>query len=71
VEDVPDTWHMIMERAMNKKVMLLPGKAFSSRKDQPCSYLRASFSLAPEDKIDEGFARLAQLIKEEKENFKK
>jgi len=32
VPGVPDTWDMIMERAMAKKVMLLPGKAFSARR---------------------------------------
>ncbi len=34
--------------------------------NRPCSRLRAAFSLAPEDKIDEAFRRLAELIREEK-----
>ncbi len=89
VPGVPETWDMIMERAMEKKVMLLPGqssvcpaccsshsdnvhlvasgKAFSPDKSVPCSRLRAAFSLASEEKMDEAFRRLAELIREEKQ----
>lgn len=60
-----DTWDMIMERAMEKNVMLLPGKAFSTEPEKNCKYLRAAYSVAPVDKMDVAFERLATLIKEE------
>ena len=60
-----DTWDMIMERAMEKNVMLLPGRAFSTEPDKPCNYLRAAYSVAPVDRMDVAFERLATLIKEE------
>ncbi len=50
---------------MAKKVMLMPGRAFSTNPDQPCSYLRAAFSLASEKDMEEGLSRLAEVIKEE------
>jgi kynurenine/2-aminoadipate aminotransferase len=65
VDGIEDTWDMIMKRAMERNIMLLPGKAFSPLPDEPCQYLRASFSIAPEDKIDVAFERLATLIREE------
>ncbi len=34
VPGVSETWDMIMERALEKKVMLLPGKAFSPIKSK-------------------------------------
>ncbi len=70
VPGVTETWDMIMERALEKKVMLLPGRAFCADKSKPCSYLRAAFSLADEDKMYEAFRRLAELIREEKERKK-
>jgi len=65
VHGVEDTWDMIMERAMEKNVMLLPGKAFSTQPEKGCGYLRAAYSVAPVDKMDVAFERLATLIKEE------
>ena len=50
---------------MEKNVMLLPGKAFSTAPEKGCGYLRAAYSVAPVDKMDVAFERLATLIKEE------
>ncbi len=66
VIDVPDTWDMIMKRALENNVMLVPGKAFmSDQGPSKSSHMRACFSVARESDFDEGFRRLAQLIREE------
>lgn len=49
---VPDTHPMIMERALQKDVILLPGREFMTDPLKPCPYMRASFSLATAEKMD-------------------
>ena len=49
---VSDTRPMIMERALKKDVILLPGREFMSDPTLPCPYMRASFSLATAENID-------------------
>ncbi|XP_057377701.1 kynurenine/alpha-aminoadipate aminotransferase, mitochondrial-like [Daphnia carinata] len=68
---VSDTRPMIMDRALKKDVILLPGREFMTDPSQPCPYMRASFSLASPENIDRGFRNLAQLIREEIELTKK
>ncbi|XP_040573353.1 kynurenine/alpha-aminoadipate aminotransferase, mitochondrial [Lepeophtheirus salmonis] len=63
---IDDSWDMIMERAMAKNVMLLPGKVFMVDPSRPCSYARAAFSMASADDFNIAFERLAELIHEEK-----
>lgn len=65
VDGLSSTWDMIMKRAMANNILLMPGRAFQSDQDQECPYLRASFSLAPEEQFDIAMERLAHLIKEE------
>jgi len=65
VPELTSTWDMIMERGMKKNIMLMPGKAFQPDLSKPCQYLRAAFSIAPEEKFEPAMERLAQLIKEE------
>ena len=65
VPELTSTWDMIMERAMKKNIMLMPGKAFQPDVNKPCQYLRAAFSIAKEDKFDSAMERLADLITEE------
>eukprot|EP00092_Neocalanus_flemingeri_P004236 GFUD01004556.1.p1 GENE.GFUD01004556.1~~GFUD01004556.1.p1 ORF type:complete len:438 (-),score=98.23 GFUD01004556.1:51-1364(-) len=65
IPGLTSTWDMIMERGLKKNIMLMPGKAFQPDMDKPCSYLRAAFSIAPEDKFEPAMERLAELIKEE------
>ena len=67
VPGLTSTWDMIMERGLKKNIMLMPGKAFQPDMNKPCSYLRAAFSIAPEDKFEPAMERLAQLIQEELE----
>lgn len=49
---VADTRPMIMERALGKDVILLPGREFMTDPTKPCPYMRASFSLASPENID-------------------
>jgi len=67
VPGLTSTWDMIMERGLQKNIMLMPGKAFQPDVNNPCPYLRAAFSIAPEDKFEPAMERLAQLIREELE----
>ena len=62
---IDDTWSMLMERGLEKNIMLLPGKGFMPKHDQTSNYMRAAFSVAPEEKFEIAFERLAQLIKDE------
>jgi len=71
VPQIPDTWDMLMKKGLERNIMLLPGKGFmpscsiSDSGQQTSSYMRAAFSVAPEEKFDMAFERLAQLIKDE------
>ena len=65
VPHISDTWQMIMERAMQKNIMLMPGKAFQPQTDKPCQHLRAAFSIADEENFEPAMERLSQLIKQE------
>ncbi|XP_021962290.1 kynurenine/alpha-aminoadipate aminotransferase, mitochondrial [Folsomia candida] len=62
---VEDTYEMVMERGIGEKIMLLPGREFMARREDHCPYLRAAFSVIPEDEMDEGMERLKALIKRE------
>ena len=65
VPELTSTWDMIMERGMEKNIMLMPGKAFQPDVSKHCQYLRAAFSIAREDKFEPAMERLADLIREE------
>ena len=61
---------MIMEEGLRRNIMLVPGRVFVPRREdggRPASpYMRASYSLAPVEKFDEAFRRLAELVREER-----
>ena len=71
VPGLTSTWDMIMERGLKRNIMLMPGKAFQPDINKPCPYLRAAFSIAPEEKFEPAMERLAGLIREELEIEKK
>jgi DNA-binding transcriptional MocR family regulator len=50
---VKDTYSMLMERGLEQKIMLLPGREFMEKRDEPCPYVRASYSVLPLEHIDE------------------
>ncbi|XP_070804505.1 kynurenine/alpha-aminoadipate aminotransferase, mitochondrial [Pituophis catenifer annectens] len=64
IKGVPDTQELIMKKALEKQVLLVPGCSFNINSSDPSSHVRASFSLSSPSQIDQGFQRLADLIKE-------
>ncbi|XP_038852045.1 kynurenine/alpha-aminoadipate aminotransferase, mitochondrial isoform X2 [Salvelinus namaycush] len=64
VKGVADTQKLIMEKALEKEVLLVPGGVFMINSSDPCPYVRAAFSLSTPQQIDEAFKRLSALIKE-------
>ncbi|XP_051924901.1 kynurenine/alpha-aminoadipate aminotransferase, mitochondrial [Hippocampus zosterae] len=61
---VRDTRRLIMEKALEKEVLLVPGAVFSIDSSEPSSHVRAAFSLSTPEQMDEAFRRLADLIRE-------
>lgn len=64
LKGVADTQQLIMEKALEKEVLLVPGSVFMIDSSKPCPYVRAAFSLSSPEQIDEAFRRLSALIKE-------
>ncbi|XP_058048159.1 kynurenine/alpha-aminoadipate aminotransferase, mitochondrial isoform X2 [Ahaetulla prasina] len=64
IKGIPDTQELIMKKALEKQVLLVPGCSFNINSSDPSSHVRASFSLSSPSQIDQGFQRLADLIKE-------
>ncbi|KAG5845579.1 hypothetical protein ANANG_G00140780 [Anguilla anguilla] len=64
LKGIADTQQLIMEKALEKEVLLVPGGVFNIDSSVPCPYVRAAFSLSTPQQIDEAFKRLASLIKE-------
>jgi kynurenine/2-aminoadipate aminotransferase len=60
---ISDTRPMIMERALKKDVILLPGREFMTDPSQPCPYMRASFSLPTPENIDRVFSKTLIILK--------
>uniref|UniRef100_A0A667YZH1 Kynurenine/alpha-aminoadipate aminotransferase, mitochondrial n=2 Tax=Myripristis murdjan TaxID=586833 RepID=A0A667YZH1_9TELE len=64
LKGIADTQQLIMEKALEKEVLLVPGGVFMINSSDPCPYVRAAFSLSTPEQIDEAFRRLSSLIKE-------
>eukprot|EP00076_Gallus_gallus_P020260 XP_015140873.1 kynurenine/alpha-aminoadipate aminotransferase, mitochondrial isoform X2 [Gallus gallus] len=64
IKGVSDTQQLIMEKALQKEVLLVPGGVFNIDSSEPSPYVRASFSLPSPAQMDLAFQRLADLIKE-------
>ncbi|XP_041129828.1 kynurenine/alpha-aminoadipate aminotransferase, mitochondrial [Polyodon spathula] len=64
VKGIQDTHKLIMEKALEKEVLLVPGGVFNIDSSEPCPYVRAAFSLSSPEQIDQAFQRLRALIKE-------
>ncbi|KAM8969719.1 kynurenine/alpha-aminoadipate aminotransferase, mitochondrial isoform 3-T3 [Sarcophilus harrisii] len=64
IKGISDTKQLIMEKALQKEVLLVPGDAFNIDNSKPSSYVRASFSLSSPEQMNQAFQRLAELIKE-------
>ena len=59
---VDDSHALITEHAVSSKVLLVPGSSFMPC-GSPSSHVRAAFSTAEPDEIDEALRRLAGLLK--------
>uniref|UniRef100_A0A8D3D724 Aminoadipate aminotransferase n=1 Tax=Scophthalmus maximus TaxID=52904 RepID=A0A8D3D724_SCOMX len=64
LKGISDTQKLIMEKALEKEVLLVPGGVFMINSNEACAYIRAAFSLSSPEQMDEGFRRLSSLIKE-------
>jgi len=58
-----DTQQFIQKKALEAKVLLVPGQSFSPNNEKS-PYVRASFSLASEEEMDLALGRLAKLLRE-------
>uniref|UniRef100_A0AAY4BL09 Aminotransferase class I/classII large domain-containing protein n=1 Tax=Denticeps clupeoides TaxID=299321 RepID=A0AAY4BL09_9TELE len=56
---IADTKQLIMEKALEKEVLLVPGGVFNIDSSEACPYVRAAFSLSTPQQIDE-FAQQIQ-----------
>ncbi|UZJ52692.1 hypothetical protein CBS101457_002012 [Exobasidium rhododendri] len=60
---VGDSNALISEKAKAKGILAVPGMSFLPEKGSSC-YVRTSFSLIPEDDVEEGFKRLRSVVEE-------
>lgn len=67
LRDVDDTRRLIEEEARKAKVLLVPGHSFSPGPRAPpeiAAYVRAAFSTASAQEMDEALRRLASILKQ-------
>ncbi|XP_033119850.1 kynurenine/alpha-aminoadipate aminotransferase, mitochondrial-like [Anneissia japonica] len=67
---VDDTYELITEKAVKKEVLFVPGISFCPDRSKPSSHIRACYSLATDEQMDEGIKRLASLIVEAQKETK-
>ena len=60
---IEDSFSLIQEKAVKEKVLLVPGSSFAAD-GQKSPFVRASFSTATPQQMDEALRRLATLLKE-------
>jgi kynurenine/2-aminoadipate aminotransferase len=60
---VDDSFALITEKAVEEKVLLVPGAVFMPEIDAKSSHVRAAFSTATPEQMDEALARLARLLR--------
>ncbi|KAG8913036.1 hypothetical protein FRC00_003209 [Tulasnella sp. 408] len=61
--DEGDSEDLIVRRALKEKVLALPGTSFFTN-GRTSAYVRASFSVLPEEHFDEAMRRLAAVVRE-------
>ncbi|XP_068611926.1 kynurenine/alpha-aminoadipate aminotransferase, mitochondrial [Brachionichthys hirsutus] len=64
LKGVADTHQLIVKKALEKEVLLVPGSVFMINSGDPCPYVRAAFSLSTPEQMEEALRRLSVLIKE-------
>eukprot|EP00729_Bicosta_minor_P000409 gene409-15879_t len=60
---VDDSFALISEKAIEEKVLLVPGSVFLSDPDAKSGHVRAAYSTASPEEMDEALARLARLLR--------
>eukprot|EP00298_Acanthocystis_sp_HF-20_P016618 c21531_g1_i2.p1 GENE.c21531_g1_i2~~c21531_g1_i2.p1 ORF type:complete len:434 (-),score=175.19 c21531_g1_i2:9-1310(-) len=63
---IKDTKQLIKLKAVQKKVLFVPGNAFCVNQNEISNCVRISYSLASPEMMEEALIRLADLLKEEK-----
>ena len=56
---------ILLQKALERDVVFVPGNAFTLETEQPCNGFRLNYSNAPVDKITEGIRRLGMALEEE------
>jgi kynurenine/2-aminoadipate aminotransferase len=64
---IPDSAQLISTKAIEHKVLLVPGFEFYPN-PLVTSFVRAAYSIASEEDIEEGVKRLAFIVKEAQKN---
>ncbi|KAG0271247.1 hypothetical protein BGZ95_000958 [Linnemannia exigua] len=66
LKGIEDSFDLILTKAVEKKVLLVPGIEFycHPKETGPCQFVRASFSNVSEQDMDLGLERLASLLRE-------
>ncbi|XP_042875444.1 kynurenine/alpha-aminoadipate aminotransferase, mitochondrial-like [Penaeus japonicus] len=67
---VKDTEGLLLERGVARNILLVPGKGFTTKRDLPCQYMRASYSTITPEQMDKAFRILAEVIREELQRSK-
>jgi tryptophan aminotransferase len=60
---IGDSYTLVTEKAKANGILAVPGMSFLPDKGISC-YVRTSFSLIPEDDVEEGFKRLRSVVEE-------
>ncbi|KAG0232797.1 hypothetical protein BGW41_001731 [Actinomortierella wolfii] len=68
LKGIPDSFDLVLNKAAERKVLLVPGIEFFANPKGPSNYVRASFSNVSEEAMDAGFERLATLLRENLQN---
>ncbi|KAG0338505.1 hypothetical protein BG000_003850 [Podila horticola] len=67
LKGIEDSFDLILTKAVEKKVLLVPGIEFycHPKENGPSQFVRASFSNVSEAEMDQGLERLASLLREQ------
>ena len=68
VKNHDDTAKLVKEKALTEKVILVPGESFLVNDSIKSNYVRAAFSSAELNDIDEAIRRFAKLCKSDRQS---
>ncbi|XP_017775231.1 PREDICTED: kynurenine/alpha-aminoadipate aminotransferase, mitochondrial [Nicrophorus vespilloides] len=71
VKGISDVYDMLMTRGEKKLITFVPGHCFMSDPAAACNFIRASYSKAAPQQIEQAMKLLAELIREEKDLINK